>query len=294
VEERELVVETDAAGLPATLSLPDVVRAGVVSMHPAISPDRNYFMLAHLAKTLPAHGIALLRYDRRPSEGIDDVPFAAQAADALRAIGQLHEQIGGVPIGLWAYSQGTWGATLAAAQAPDDVAFLALVAAQGVSPVEQMRYGTSEQLRRGGYGADALDELKELRTAVEDFLRHEVDLASAQATISRFKDRAWFPLTYYPTELPADATWQDMDFAPAPVISLVQCPVLLVYGEEDEWTPVEPSLLAWRSARHVTVEILPRRGHAPVVDDTGTLDSIDPAYERRLLSWLAEVVGERA
>jgi hypothetical protein len=103
-----------------------------------------------------------------------------------------------------------------------------LVAAPGVSPAEQMRYGTDEQLRRNGYGQDALDELAEMRTTLESFLRGTTDRDSAQAVISRYADRPWFPLTYYPAELPDDATWQDMDFDPAPAISQVRCPVLLV------------------------------------------------------------------
>ncbi len=288
MKEVELSVETAVGPLPATLTLPDTVRAGVVTMHPANSADRTSPMLTHVARALPPHDLAVLRYDRRPSDGIDDVPFAAQAADALCAIATLHERIGDVPVGIWAYSQGTWGATLAAADAPDDVAFLALVAAPGVSPADQMRYGTSEQLRRAGYGPDAEARLATLRSALEGFLRGQVSHAAAQDAIDLAKDEPWFQLTYYPTQLPADATWHDMDFDPRQVIARVRCPVLLVYGAEDEWTPVEPSLAAWGAAPRLSVEVLPGRGHAPVIDDDP--GSIDPTYERRLLSWLEEVV----
>jgi pimeloyl-ACP methyl ester carboxylesterase len=291
--QRDLVVDADNVVLPATLTLPTDVRAGIVTMHPAISPDRDYFLLANVARILPPQGVAVLRYDRRSADGIDDVPFAAQAADALRAVALLRDQIGPVPIGLWAYSQGTWGATLAAAEAHDDVAFLALIAAPGVSPAEQMRYGTDEQLRREGYGDDALDELAELRSAIERFLRGSGDPDVAQALIARYAERPWFPLTYYPTDLPLDATWQDMDFDPAPQIARVRCPVLLVYGSRDEWTPVEPSLAVWRSASNaaVTIEVLEGRGHAPVVDDSEATESVDPVYEQTLRSWLHAVIG---
>ena len=291
--ERELVVDAGDVRLPGTLTIPDEVRGGIVTMHPAASSDRDYFLLANVAEILPPRGIAVLRYDRRSADGIDDVPFAAQASDALRAIALLRDQIGPVPIGLWAYSQGTWGATLAAAEAPDAVAFLALIAAPGVTPAEQMRYGTAEQLRREGYGDDALDELAELRTAIERYLRGSGDRDAAQALIARYAERPWFPLTYYPTDLPSDATWQDMDFDPAPKIACVRCPVLLVYGSRDEWTPIEPSLAVWRSASNaaVTVEVLEGRGHAPVVDDSEAAESVDPVYEAALRRWLDAVIG---
>ncbi|MGZ6546147.1 MAG: alpha/beta hydrolase family protein [Actinomycetota bacterium] len=290
--ERDLVVDTGDIRLPATLTAPEHVRAGIVTMHPANSASRDSFLLANVAEILLPRGFAVLRYDRRPADGIDDVPFAAQAADARRAIAILRDDVGDVPIGLWAYSQGTWGATLAAADAPDEVAFLALVAAPGVSPAEQMRYGTAEQLRRNGYEDDALAELAEVRIAIERYLRGASDRDTAQAVIARYADRPWFALTHYPTDLPSDATWHDMDFDPAPQIARVRCPVLLVYGSRDEWTPVEPSLAVWRgtSKAALTVEVLEGRGHAPVIDGSETPGSVDPRYVASLRSWLDGIV----
>ncbi len=288
MNEHELVVDAGDVRLPATLSLPEHVRRGVITMHPAASGDRDYFLLTHVAATLVPEGFAVLRYDRRPNDGIDDIPFSTQAADALAAMALLRERIGDVPTGIWGYSQGTWGATLAAADAPEDVGFLILVAAPGVSPAEQMRYGTIEQLIRNGYGPGAIAELGDVRMNLEGFLRGDVSHEAAQAAITRATDRAWFPLVYLPTELPADATWTDMDFDPAPIIRRVLCPVLLVYGSEDEWTPVEPSVDVWRSSTApITVEILPGRGHAPIEEGT---EEVDPAYERLLVRWLNQTL----
>jgi uncharacterized protein len=293
MSEVELVLEAEGAELPATLTLSEGARAGIVTMHPAISSDRHYFLLEHLAGALAPRGISVLRYDRRPSEGIDDVPFATQSADALRGIATLRERIGPLPIGVWGYSQGTWGATLAAADAPGEVSFLVLIAAPGVSPAEQMRYGTAEQLRRHGFGREDLAELAELRDQLEGFLRGDVPYDVAQTAIARRADRDWFPLIHLPPEIPADARWHDMDFDPAPAIARVRCPVLLVYGTQDEWTPVESSLDAWRSMAQVTpsVELLDGCGHAPVVDASETIASVDPRYARRLVDWLDEVIG---
>ena len=50
-----------------------------------------------------------------------------------------------LPIGLWGFSQGAWAATLVAGD--PDTAFRVAVSGSGVSPAEQMRYGTREQVR---------------------------------------------------------------------------------------------------------------------------------------------------
>ena len=292
-EELELVVRSGHLELPATLTLPDgTARAGVVPLHGASDPNRDSELFAHLARVLPLEGIAMLRYDRRPNTSVDDVPFTRQADDALAAIALLREHVADAPIGLWAYSQGTWPATLAAAEQPDQIAFLALVSAQGMSPAEQMRFGTREQVRRGGYDERAQGEAVEAWSALESFLRGGRSREDAQAVIDTYADRPWFPSLTMPAELPQDASWHDIDFDPRPYIERVRCSVLLFYGTEDEWTPVEPSMRAWRdgtapSGASLTVTELPGLGHAPVDPSDG---GVSPAYETALLDWLRTVV----
>ena len=285
--------ELTVAGLPATLNFPEtVVHGGVVPLHPAGDGSRHQFLFEHLARTLVRRGIAVLRFDRRPSPDDADVPFAAQSDDALAALRVLRAHVGPAPVGLWAWSQGAWAAALAASRSPD-VAFLVLLAACGVSPAEQMRYGTAEQLRRNGYGDDeALRELSELRETLEDAVRNPGRLAAAQAVIDRYADRPWFPLAYVPRTLAPSAGWPDMDFDPAPILAEVRCPVLLFYGEEDEWTPVEPSIAAWRRAAakagntDLTVVRLPGTDHAPTAGGVHDPAAISPAYTDALTEWL--------
>jgi uncharacterized protein len=269
-----------------------VAHGGVVPLHPAGDGSRHQFLFEHLARTLVPRGIAVLRFDRRPSRDDADVPFAVQADDALEGLRVLRAHVGTAPVGLWAWSQGAWAAALAASRSPD-VAFLVLLAACGVSPAEQMRYGTAEQLRQDGYGDDdTLRELAELREALEDAVREPGRRTTAQAVIDRYADRAWFPLAYVPRTLAPSTGWPDMDFDPAPVLAGVRCPVLLFYGEEDEWTPVEPSIAAWRSAAakagntDLTVIRLPGTGHAPTAGGVHDRAAISPAYTDALTEWL--------
>jgi len=183
------------------LTLPEgAVRGGVVPLHPASDGSRRQFLFEHLAETLVPRGVAVLRFDRRPSPDGQDIPFAVQADDALAALRALRAKIGDAPLGLWAWSQGAWAASLAAASSPE-VAFLVLLAACGVSPAEQMRYGTAEQLRRHGFGVESLKELREVRAALEDAYRDPDRRDEAQAVVDRYADRPWFELAYVPRTL---------------------------------------------------------------------------------------------
>ena len=39
-----------------------------------------------------------------------------------------------------------------------------------------------------------------------------------------------------------------MDYDPRPMFARVQVPALIFFGDADSWTPVEPSVEAWRAA----------------------------------------------
>jgi uncharacterized protein len=264
------------------------VRGGLVPLHPASDGSRRQFLFEHLVETVVPRGFAVVRFDRRASPGGEDVPFDVQAEDALEALAALRSEVGDVPLGLWAWSQGAWAAVLATSRSPD-VASLILLAACGVSPAVQMRYGTAEQLRRHGHGDDeALAELLELRTALEDAIRDRSRLGAAQEVVDRYADRPWFPLAHVPRTLDPSVDWPDMDFDPAPILAAVRCPVLLFYGESDEWTPVEPSIAAWERAGNgdLTVVRLPGTGHAPTLGGVHDPEAVSPAYTQALVDWL--------
>lgn len=292
----------DGTILPATSTLPlsPPVRGGIVPLHPASDASRDQFLFRHLANLLPPLGVAVLRFDRRPDVDDKDIALEVQASDAFCAMRVLREQCqhqsdpganGSLPIGLWGFSQGAWAAPLAASLSPD-VAFLILVASTGVSPARQMRYGTVEQVRRAGFDQEAIDEVAMLRATYEDYLRGRRDRASAQAAVDRCARRPWFSLIYVPHELPPPGSWHDMDFDPAPIFSRVHCPVLLFYGEDDEWTPVDESADVWRRAVEtsgnpdVTIVRLPGTSHHPTLHGGREISSISPLYTETLATWL--------
>ena len=295
----ELTVPAGEIELPAVLRLPESPpRAGVVTLHPASGPARDYFLFEHLASLLVPRGFAVLSYDRRAQIGLDDVPFEHQADDALASLRVLREQIGaGPPIGIWGFSQGTWAAPIAATRSTE-ITFLVLVGAPGVSPAQQMRYSAAEALRRAGYDDDAVSRAVDTRVALEGFIRRGGSAEGAQRIIDGVADEPWFELLHLPrtlpSELPKGSAWTDMDFDPAPVLSEVRCPVLLVYGD-DEAVPVEQSVDVWRSAgarsgARLDVVLLPRSTHLPTVGGEDTLAAVDPEYEQALVSWLDDLL----
>jgi len=295
MKEIMLNIVSEDVSLPATLTLPESLppRGGVIPLHPADDSSRNQFLFRHLADLLPQHGIAVLRFDRRATPGKGDVPLEAQARDALAAVQLLrtYEGMKDAPVGLWGFSQGAWAAPLAASLSPD-VAFLILVSSSGVSPAKQMRYGTAEQLRRAGFDAEALAELAHLRATYEEYLRGDAQRASAQALVDSLAQRPWFPLAYVRRDLPPPGAWEDMDFDPGTILSQVRCPVLLFYGEDDEWIPIDESVSVWRQTTAdagnmaITVVRLPGTSHFPTLHGGRDSDSISPLYTDRLLDWI--------
>jgi uncharacterized protein len=269
------------------------VLGGMVPLHPANDPSKDLFLFRDLARVAARRGIATLRYDRRAHRRGDEVPFEDQADDAIAATRVLAEHVGNprLRVGLWAWSQGAWAAALAAARSRR-IRGLVLVASNGVSPAEQMRYGTAEHLRRAGYDRDALRELHRLRVAYEQFLRGEVDRDHAQRVVDRSASRPWFPLSWLPRRLPIRARWADMDFDPRPIFARVRVPTLLFYGETDEWSPIEASIRSWREAarrsgnRCVQIVRLPGTTHTPTLGGRRSVRSISPDYRRELDGWL--------
>jgi len=289
----ELVVGAGVE-LPATLSLPTgaAPHSAIVPLHPASERSRDQLLFAHLAEILPPRGMAVLRYERRG----DDVRQEDQVADVVSAVTALasRDDIDAGRVGLWGFSQGAWIAPRAAAEV-DRIAFLVLVASTGVSPAEQMRYGTAHHAREAGHGEDAARKIAALRRVYEDYARGKIERYVAQRAVDSVASEPWFELAYVRRTVPEQpGFWPDLDFDPVPIFARVRVPTLLFYGESDDWQPIDASIAAWRKAAAIsgnadlTIVRLPGTRHAPTLGDRQERDAIAPEYETRLLRWLAE------
>ena len=265
----------------------------IVCLHPAADASRDQYLFRHLAEVLPPRGIAVARFDRRGN----DVPLDTQVEDLARVIGDLTARDGVDPerIGLWGFSQGAWVAPLAASRMPV-IKFLVLLASTGVSPSEQMLYGTAKHARMAGFGEDAARRISDVRRAVDDYRRGNLARQAAQAAIDTIRDEPFFEHAWIPADLEGtDVAWPDMDFDPEPIFAGVRVPTLLFYGEDDEWSPIDASVAAWKRAAQrarnedVTVVRLAGTAHAPTLGGVEAIEAVSPEYERTLVAWLERV-----
>jgi uncharacterized protein len=262
-----------------------------VPLHGASDGSKDNFLFRHLAKVLPPRGIAVARFDRRG----DDVPLDLQVEDAMRVVDELaaRPDIDAERVGLWGFSQGAWVAPLAASRSTK-IRFLVLLASTGVTPADQMLYGTAKHARMAGHG-DVAERIVRVRRTVDEFRRGRIPIETAQAAVDEIRAEVWFPLAYLPPKMSEIGVWPDMDFDPAPIFANVRVPTLLFYGEDDEWSPIDASVAAWEQAaerannRDVLVKRLAGTGHSPTLGGVEQIEAISPEYERTLVEWLGRV-----
>jgi pimeloyl-ACP methyl ester carboxylesterase len=288
----ELTVRNGDIELAASYS-----RAGetaIVALHGAGEGTRDFSSYTHLHELLPPAGIGVVTYDRRgEGESTGDSSrgrFDIQADDALAVL----RAIDAGDVGLWGISQGGWIGPLAAA-ASDEVKFLVLVASTGVTPSEQMMYAVERQLRLAGYGDDVVERALDLRRRFEDWIHTRAPEPDEQLAADLWAglDEDWWGQVFLPPTLLDEESvplWiEEMDYDPRPAIARVRVPTLLFYGDADSWTPVGPSVEAWRAAAGADVETVVITGaeHDLTMPD----GSFAPEYEEKLVAWLTRRTG---
>ncbi len=266
----------------------------IVALQGAGEGTRDFRSYTHLHDLLPPAGIGVVTFDRRgEGESTGDSSrgrFEVQADDALAVL----RAVDAADIGLWGISQGGWIGPLAAA-ASDEVKFLVLVASTGVTPSEQMMYAVERQLRLAGYGDDVVERALDLRRRFEDWIHTRAPEPDEQLAADLWAglDEDWWGQVWLPPTLLDEESrrlWiEEMDYDPRPAIAQVRVPTLLFYGDADSWTPVEPSVEAWRAAAGADVEIvvIPGAEHDLTMPD----GSFAPEYEAKLVDWLTRRAG---
>ena len=285
----EMQVDVDGATLAASRSPGD--RLMLIALHGSQPGTRDGPLYRHLHEVLPEVGIGVVTFDRRGEGESSGTPslgnFEQQARDCMAIMDSLEQ----AHLGLWGFSQGGWIAPLVAAQRPD-VACIVTVGASGVTPFEQMRFGVARHLTDAGYDAAVVRRADLLWVTSMRALRGDRDsLDAVGGLLKEASDEAWWPLVFLPDELPdaerrADLL-REMEHDPLPSFRAVACPVLAIYGEHDEWVPVEPSVRAWREAQPLgaTTVVLAGGHHDPLDGDA----SVAAAYEQPLVPWLSAV-----
>lgn len=218
--EREVAIAYEGITLHGVLTLPPSggPHPALVLITGAAGPEgrggvSEWAHVTH-AHRLALQGFACLRYDppgvgRSEGErGFDTVE--SRAAEALVVAESLRCQPEVEPehVGLWGVSQGGWVIAMAAAQAPEMIAFLVMASGTTVSVAEQQVYGVEVQsLAAGVAGEDLVKAVLVSRLLIDWQVPSPIFQARNENDVASLGDGPWADfaeVVYGPVPLPPE------------------------------------------------------------------------------------------
>jgi pimeloyl-ACP methyl ester carboxylesterase len=269
--EEPLYVPVEDYVLAGTLLLPagDPPYPAVMLCHHADTHQRDYYRL--FAQYFVQQGIAAFIYDKRgwgESSGTALFSQIAQLADdavALYRALQRHPAVRTEAIGIWGISNGAWVAALTAAQV-GQAAFVIGASLAGVTPARQEQIRRVNVVRELGASPRAADLINALwqrlfRFYVDGQWNDELEMILQQVygdeELQRLpKHPEHGPhLQPVPPGIPIEEikteygrAWPDGGFDPAPVYAGLSCPILCIWGAEDNVVPLQEGIERMRAA----------------------------------------------
>lgn len=203
--ETEVTFQGDGVELSGTVLAPAGAgrRPGIVIVTGAGPGPRDDHRTE--AEAFARAGIVTLIYDKRTrGYSLTERNYTALADDALAGLHLLRARADVDPtrVGLWGLSEGTWVCEDAASRSAD-VAFLVLLGASGVPPLQQQVWSTGEAIRHAGVDGSLADRL---------------------------------PAAMYGL-LTAAGAFAEPYFDPAARLARIRVPVLAIWGEHDMSSP---------------------------------------------------------
>jgi pimeloyl-ACP methyl ester carboxylesterase len=281
-----------------------------------------------LADHLTRQGFAVLRYDKRgvgltggnlhPNSTTDD--YTADAIAAVRFL-KLQANIDPAKIGIVGHSEGGIIASMAAAEAPQDVSFIVMLAGTGLPGIEIKSLQDAAERRADGMPESHVllfqSHDRELFEIAASQRNHSEALAAMRAAYLALplttKETLGLPLAEAPEELfevflsPWFRRFLSLD--PRTYLEKVTCPTLALIGEKDRQVPAAENLKEIRSALKVTtnrtspqssVRQLPGLNHNFQTAKTGQAseyflieETIAHPALALMSSWMQEVVHKK-
>jgi pimeloyl-ACP methyl ester carboxylesterase len=133
-----------------------VLISGSVSTSTGVRQGVSLSYHVNHARKIALDGFAVLRYDppgvgqSTGEGGFESLEYRSEEAIAALHYLQSRSDIRRDQVGLWGVSQGGWVIAMAAAQYPQDVAFIISVSGSGVSVAEQQIYSIQAQSKVAG------------------------------------------------------------------------------------------------------------------------------------------------
>lgn len=257
-----------------------------------------------VAEAIRDAGLAVLLTDKRGSGAAGGdwrtAGFEELAADALAGVRYLagRPEVDGERVGLVGLSQGGWIVPLAAARS-EEVAFVVDVSGAAVSYAEQSFHEMAATARQAGLDEPMVREVLDLNRAAGRYLAGG-GWAPYEAARRRGLGRPWGEIAAgFPAEAD-DPIWTFLrkvaGFDPVPYWLLVEVPVFVAFGEEDEAdnVPVAASVARFEAAlaasgnREHEILVLPGLGHGLMDPATRELAT---AFTAPLAAWLRRVTA---
>lgn len=254
IDRQDVTVDIDGEAVQGLVYVPQTGgrHPAVLFVHGAGTKDRSEF--GEQAEFLARAGIVALVLDKRET---DYTPwhrdYEKMAVDVLAGVDVLRQRADVDPsqIGLFAESEGTWVAPVAAVHDPE-IAFLVMVSAPIVAPAQQATYATLMAL-------EGLDVPEPVKRAVAKGIGTALSLPN---------------LLEYAT------------FDVLPWLEQVERPILMIYGTEDPALPiVEGAQLVLDSAPgDVAVRYFAGAQHGIRIGDVA--GPFAPGYLDTLTTWI--------
>lgn len=274
--EEEVFFANPEAGiqLAGTLTLPKGRGPfpAVVLISGSGQQDRDETVFGHrpflvLADYLTRQGIAVLRYDDRGFGKSTGDPARATSADfatdALAAVRylQTRKEIDSKKIGLIGHSEGGLIAPLVTVQAPDEIAFIVLLAGLGVPGDELLLLQAALILKATGVHDAAIAQNRALQEGMFAVLKEEKDDTAAAERLRGFltdalakmgeEDKKALGFSEVDPEVWIQGQIRSVltpwfryfiTYDPRPTLAKIQCPVLALNGEKDLQVPSSQNL----------------------------------------------------
>lgn len=285
-DQAPLLARSHGVELAGSLWLPDDPAVALLVMHPGSGPsDRdNDVYFPPIRAALLARGIAVASFDKRGVGGSGgswlEAGIGEQADDLLAGLAAARAQLPGLHAGVFGHSQGGWvvlEAVRRAAGTDADLAFAVTSSGPAVPMGAQERYSTHRALVRMAVPAAEAARIDAVTDGMfaraERGATYDELLAWADDPV-RADDVALVTRTFGDA-LPPRPVWDLVvrlaEFDPAPALRAVRVPLLAVLGADDDVTPVEASVAAFRAEvdpAYLRVDVLAGGGHrmAPAGD----------------------------
>lgn len=259
-----------------------------------------------IADRLARRGVTALIYDQRGSgeSGGDwrTVGYPALADDAIAAIRLLKARADIDPseIGLWGHSQGGFISPLIASRT-HDVAFIVAADSNASHTYEQDLFRVHNELRDSGWTGKTGEAAFALYSQFITVARTRQGYPELQAAMRRDEHESWFAWLGIPPRSSWLWSWYPLvaNYDSRTYWKNVSVPVLLVYGQRDELSAIEPSIRAIESLVHgngnasVEAIILPDAPHilhiAPGEHDQFFWWYMVPGYPDLIIDWIKRI-----